>query len=239
MENQTQAENPFFLNLADLLVGILLIFIIILFFFAINFTIAMEKNAELRRFIIERDEIRKEILDEVASRLRASGLEVEVDGTDGVLRLSDSQLFETGEFELSDEGLQNIGKLRTALEKVLPCFAKASQPEIIANCKTDPKFQLNAFLVEGHADLQRVIPNRKYSSNEELSTKRALAAYNQLYQSPILSQLYNRNEQYLISVSGYGAKRALCSNFTTACHSKNRRIELRLLMDTPDANSFN
>ena len=85
-------ENPFFLNLADLLVGILLIFIIILFFFAINFTIAMEKNAELRRFIIERDEIRKEILDEVASRLRASGLEVEVDGTDGVLRLSDSQL---------------------------------------------------------------------------------------------------------------------------------------------------
>ena len=44
LENQTQAENPFFLNLADLLVGILLIFIIILFFFAINFTIAMEKN---------------------------------------------------------------------------------------------------------------------------------------------------------------------------------------------------
>ena len=199
----------------------------------------MEKNAELRRFIIERDEIRKEILDEVASRLRASGLEVEVDGTDGVLRLSDSQLFETGEFELSAAGLLNVGKLRAALEKVLPCFAKSSQPVRTSQCEANPKFQLNAFLVEGHADMQRVIPNRKYSSNEELSTKRALTAYNQLNQSPILAQLYNRKDQYLISVSGYGAKRALCSDFTTSCHSKNRRIELRLLMDTPDADSFN
>ena len=64
----------------------------------------------------------KEILDEVASRLRASGLEVEVDGTDGVLRLSDSQLFETGEFEL-DEGLQNR-KAKNRPGKGAPMFQK-------------------------------------------------------------------------------------------------------------------
>ena len=235
MEDQPQSENPFFLNLADLLVGILFIFIIILFFFAINYALALQENQKIRRFIIESNEIRREILEKIGNSLSDEGLNVHVDGSDGVLRLSDSQLFETGEFNLSVTGSKNIFKLKMALEKVLPCFAKVRGPVSPAKCGADTEFHINAFLVEGHADVQRVIPNSKYSSNEELSTKRALSAYNELYKSPILSQLYNDNDQYLISVSGYGAKRALCSELTVSCHSQNRRIELRILMAPPDA----
>lgn len=238
MENEPQSENPFFLNLADLLVGILFIFIIILFFFAINYSLTLQENQKIRRFIIESNEIRREILESIGNSLTDEGLDVEVDGSDGVLRLSDSQLFKTGEFDLSVTGRKNVSKLRMALEKVLPCFAKARGPVSPTKCQAEAEFQINAFLVEGHADVQRVIPNNKYSSNEELSTKRALSAYNELYKSPILSQLYNKNDQYLISVSGYGAKRALCSELTASCHSQNRRIELRLLMAPPDASNL-
>ena len=101
MEDQPQSENPFFLNLADLLVGILFIFIIILFFFAINYSLTLQENQKIRRFIIESNEIRREILESIGNSLTDEGLDVEVDGSDGVLRLSDSQLFKTGEFDLS------------------------------------------------------------------------------------------------------------------------------------------
>ena len=64
---------------------------------------------------------------------------------------------------------------------------------------------MDAFLLV--ADSQPVKSNILFKDNQELSTKRAMTAYNLLAGSDLLSKLTNNNDEFIMSVSGYGANR--------------------------------
>ena len=98
---------------------------------------------------------------------------------------------------------------------------------------------MDTFLIEGHADKQPVRFHPEYKDNQELSTKRAISAFDILSQSPILNELSNSKNEFILSVSGYGDKRPICYSNSASCFAENRRIDLRLIMEIPKGNFFN
>ncbi|XDZ71164.1 flagellar motor protein MotB [Alphaproteobacteria bacterium LSUCC0744] len=199
-----------------------------------------EKRAnELQNILLSIDQTRIRILKQIKARLAGANFNVEIDEKTGVVRLPEAELFETAQFVLTEQGRQNILLLREALEDILPCYS--SSPNLLtklkraSTCKGFNKNYVDAFFVEGHADSNPVKANNLFKDNQELSTKRAMNAYNLLFQSEMLATLTNSNDEYIMSVSGYGSNRPLCMEKTKSCFAKNRRIDLRLVMEIPRA----
>ena len=199
-----------------------------------------EKRAnELQNILLSIDQTRIRILKQIKARLAGANFNVEIDEKTGVVRLPEAELFETAQFVLTEQGRQNILLLREALEDILPCYS--SSPNLLtklkraSTCKDLNKNYVDAFFIEGHADSNPVKANNLFKDNQELSTKRAMNAYNLLFQSEMLATLTNSNDEYIMSVSGYGSNRPLCIEKTKSCFAKNRRIDLRLVMEIPRA----
>ena len=218
---------------------------------------AEQRADKLQNIVLSIDKTRIEILKQIKARLAASAFDVEIDEKTGVVRLPEAELFETARFDLTDQGRRNVIILRDALEEILPCYTsskktfgtdttatRASKIENLisnllsdgkraANCGNSGDNYVDAFFVEGHADSQPVKANNLFKDNQELSTKRAMNAYNLLFDSRTLSTLTNSNDEFIMSVSGYGSNRPLCLEKTKSCFAKNRRIDLRLVMEVP------
>lgn len=196
-----------------------------------------QRANELQSILMSVDQTRIEILKIVQKELASYNFNVDIDEKTGVVRLPEAELFKTAQFTLTDQGKRNISILKKVLEEVLPCYT-ISTNEIIKTyskfeCENKNKNYVDAFLVEGHADSQPVKANNLFKDNQELSTKRAINAYNLLFQSRILSSLMNSNNEFILSVSGYGSNRPVCLDRTSNCFAKNRRIDLRLVMELP------
>ena len=214
---------------------------------------AEQRADKLQNIVLSIDKTRIEILKQIKARLAASAFDVEIDEKTGVVRLPEAELFETARFDLTDQGRRNVIILRDALEEILPCYTSSkktfgtdttatraskignllSEGKRAANCGNSGDNYVDAFFVEGHADSQPVKANNLFKDNQELSTKRAMNAYNLLFDSRTLSTLTNSNDEFIMSVSGYGSNRPLCLEKTKSCFAKNRRIDLRLVMEVP------
>ena len=203
---------------------------------------AEKKSSELQNILISIDRTRIQILRELKIRLQGANFDVEIDEKTGVVRLPEAELFERGKFELTNQGIKNMLVLRDALEIILPCYASSQDILVrirkLSACQNNEQNFVDAFFVEGHADSSPVRSNIYYKDNQELSTKRAMTAYNILSQSVTLSELMNSNQEFIMSVSGYGANRPLCIDKTPTCYSRNRRIDLRLVMEIPKKLSY-
>jgi len=82
--------------------------------------------------------------------------------------------------------------------------------------------------MEGHTDTTGVD-----SDNWQLSTARAVNTYRELISvSPALRTLLNRQHQEIISVSGYSSTRPIDSRNQREACERNRRIDLRFVMET-------
>ena len=200
---------------------------------------AEERANKLQNILLSIDRTRIEILKQIKARLAGANFDVEVDEKTGVIRLPEAELFETARFDLTEQGRRNILLLREALEGILPCYSSSSNLTTnlsrASTCKDIGKNYVDAFFIEGHADSQPVKANNLFRDNQELSTKRAMNAYNLLFESRTLASLTNSNKEFIMSVSGYGSNRPLCNETTKSCFSKNRRIDLRLVMEVPRA----
>ena len=163
---------------------------------------------------------------------------VSVDDDEGILRLPQGNLFQSSEFELTKEGTEKLNKLALALHRIKSYTNTDIQEDnnrIDHPCQNQ-QYKIEAIFLEGHAD-RRPLTSKPYD-NDELSTKRALAAFNIINKDLVLKGLKNSNNQDLFSVSGYGARRLLCLENLEACHDENRRIDLRFIMETPDLVQF-
>lgn len=87
------------------------------------------------------------------------------------------------------------------------------------------KYVNNPISIEGHTDNKPVIPNTDYSSNFDLSYKRAYTVF--LY---YIEKKQASPDQY--TASGYGEKHPLVDNTTKENRSKNRRIEISIVRNT-------
>ena len=222
---QEESES-YFISMTDLMVGLVLIFIILLAYFALNL---QARTAELTGA----NQARAEILKDMAEALKEEGLEVTIDIETGVLRLPDDVLFESGRFTLTPRGEVAVQKVADAMSEILPCYTEG------ARCDGERSpHRVDAIFVEGHTDMDRMsggMDNYDLSVMRAANTFRALKAGN-----PIVDQMRNLPEDApgsakILSLSGYGPDRFVDPGDSDEAKARNRRIDLRFLMMSPGA----
>ncbi|WP_126174375.1 OmpA/MotB family protein [Altericroceibacterium xinjiangense] len=219
--------ESYFMSMTDMMVGLLLIFIILLVYFALNLQTETEK-------LTGADNARAQMLEDLQQSLKDRGLQVQIDTTTGVLRLPDDVLFDKGRWELSGPGRTAVGKVAAALVEELPCYTTSPL------CPDGQRKEhlIDAMFVEGHTDTDAMAGGM---NNYELSVRRAETTFSMLQRlQPRLASFRNgtagrSGSAPILSLSGYGPDRPVDARATEAAKRKNRRIDLRFLMQTPDA----
>ena len=218
--------ESYFMSMTDMMVGLLLIFIILLAYFALQL---QSKTAELTGA----NQTRAEILNDLQQSLKDKGLQVEIDTKTGVLRLPDDVLFDKGQWELTDRGQAAISKVASAMVEVLPCFTTSN----LCKGARSPHL-IDAVFVEGHTDSDAMVGAM---NNYGLSVRRAETTFSMLQRNqPDLQRFRNKPEGEsgsapILGLSGYGPDRPIAPGDREAAKKRNRRIDLRFLMTTPSA----
>lgn len=222
---QEESES-YFISMTDLMVGLVLIFIILLAYFALNL---QARTAELTGA----NQARAEILEDLAEALREDGLEVTIDIETGVLRLPDDVLFSSGQFTLTQEGEAAVQKVADAMSEILPCYTEG------VRCEGEHSaYRIDAIFVEGHTDTDNMSGGM---DNYDLSAMRAANTFRALKEAnPIVEQMRNlpittHSSAKILSLSGYGPDRLIDPGDSDDAKARNRRIDLRFLMMSPGA----
>lgn len=226
-----EEEESYFISMADMMVGLLFVFIILLLYFALQF---QQKS----KAISDAGQTRTEILRKLQRSLADHGLRVAIDTRTGVLRLPAEILFAKGDYRLSLQGRAAIATVAHSLATVLPCYSYAPGSDRLG-CRNGIH-SLDAIFIEGHTDADALRGSGVILDNLDLSALRATNTYRALAEAaPPLDELRNLPasdpaSSPILSVSGYGANRPIPgSGLDEASKSANRRIDLRFLMETP------
>lgn len=222
-----EESGDYLVSLADLMAGLLFVFIITLMVFVMNFQGATRELTNTER-------LRASMLQEIAAELSRRGVRVLLVEDNGVLRLTENEiLFPSGAAEPREEDLGRIAVLGEVLEVVLACHAGRPGDTVSADCHDGSPGRLEAVFIEGHTDNVPVHGGR-FEDNWLLSAQRALYTYRALVKThPNLANLVNHRGQPLFSVSGYGDGRPVVDYPDPTPEVRNRRIDLRFIMVPP------
>ena len=155
-EKAQQSGDAFTTSVSDLMAGLLSIFILALCYFMLNFQTVTNKYTG-------NTELRNQLLKDVGKDLQAQGLQVRIDTKQGVLRIPESVLFESGEANIKEQGQAAVSKLSQSLLKTMT--------------RLEYREALETVFIEGHTD-NVPIHNEFFQSNWELSTQRAINTWN-------------------------------------------------------------
>lgn len=215
-EKAQQSGDAFTTSVSDLMAGLLSIFILALCYFMLNFQTVTNKYTG-------NTELRNQLLNDVGKDLQAQGLQVRIDTKQGVLRIPESVLFESGEANIKEQGQVAVSKLSQSLLKTM----------------TRPEYReaLETVFIEGHTD-NVPIHNEFFQSNWELSTQRAINTWNLMRNDvPEFNWLVNLRGEPIFSCSGYAETRPVRENGldpnSEAGRAANRRIDIRFVMMPP------
>ena len=246
---EEEGEN-YFISMTDMMVGILFIFIIMLMVFALNLqqltdqtrdqiNVADELALQISQLqeridtefavINEGDAARRRLLKTLKDRMQAAGLSVEVDDANGVLRLAEDAIrFAPNDSRLSAQASSNVQKVAGVLGETLPSFTNCGES---ANCSQSSEAnRVETVFIEGHTDVTGLDDR-----NWQLSTERAVNTYRQIIETaPALRNLRNGEGREVLSVSGYSSTRPVSDGTELADYERNRRIDLRFVMEAND-----
>lgn len=215
-EKAQQSGDAFTTSVSDLMAGLLSIFILALCYFMLNFQTVTNKYTG-------NTELRNQLLKDVGKDLQTQGLQVRIDTKQGVLRIPESVLFESGEANIKEQGQAAVSKLSQSLLKTM----------------TRPEYReaLETVFIEGHTD-NVPIHNEFFQSNWELSTQRAINTWNLMRNDvPEFNWLVNPRGEPIFSCSGYAETRPVRENGldpnSEAGRAANRRIDIRFVMMPP------
>lgn len=225
-------EENYFVSMTDMMVGLVFIFIIMLMYFALQFQTQTERwNGA--------NEERSKILVQIQKSLQQKGVIVKIYKQDGILRLPDAILFDSGHAELKPEGKVAVDRLAEVLAEILPCYTDGpdrpgGRPSY---CPQSP-YRIEAVYVEGHTDDVPLAATGVIHDNLDLSAFRATNTFRELTRfRDDISALCSNAEgrcRAVLSVSGYGSNRPAEPGDSDEAKRKNRRIDLRLTMVAPD-----
>jgi flagellar motor protein MotB len=252
-QDHGEGEN-YFVSMTDMMVGMLFIFIILLMSFAFLFRQQTDATNETRDSKIRHaneieskledlekkitqqiDQVRQatllrqKLLREIDAQLRRENLVVQVDESNGVLRLTEDTIrFRQNDASLGEAARMNVGKIARVLARVLPAYVGCSRVPSGGYCQNQTNGSVETVFIEGHTDT--VGPDEQ---NWLLSAQRAANTYRELTAvARELRQIRNRSGQELLSISGYSSTRPIDPANTPAAWDRNRRIDLRFVMDT-------
>ncbi len=231
-----EEEESYFISMADMMVGLLFVFIILLLYFALQF---QQKS----KAISDASGTRTVILQRLQRSLADQGLRVTIDTRTGVLRLPAEILFATGDYRLSPQGRAAVATLARSMARVLPCYSYRAGADTLG-C-ADEVHSLDAIFIEGHTDADVLHGAGIISDNLDLSALRATNTFRALsLAAPLLDTLHNLPARDpasspILSVSGYGPDRPIPgSGADAAAKAANRRIDLRFLLETPQGDGM-
>ena len=220
-----QSGEGYLASSADLMIGILFIFIIMVVYLAMEIKRIEDKGADPVKSLVE----------ELGQRLKSKGVQVQLDPDSGVIALPADALFATGKSTPLDSALDAISRTNEVLSEVVPCYVGSSNLRTgtaitASKCLGLNKrgVELETVMVEGHTDSDQYANDP--DKNWHLGLDRARYIFN-IFGTGDLGQLRNRKGQLLLGVSSYADKRPS----KLAAHSadpkaQNRRVELRFIL---------
>lgn len=211
-----QAEgdnNIFWTTMADLLLGLAIIFMTLFVLAMMGFT---QQSLEQKKQQIE---ISKELIE----NLKDANIDAQVDEMTGDIKISDLELFELGSYNLSPKG-------KVYLDKLIPIYINTifSKKELID--------EVDNIIVQGHTDSQTYSgikdPNLGYMKNMELSLQRANAVADYMFRTGY-DKKYSEKLREILTVEGKSYSEPILVNGKED-YNKSRRVELRLKVKNVD-----
>ena len=192
---------------------------------------ALEENP-IERYLQDVSKQRKLILENLTTLINFEfpELNVAISPEGDALRFMGEGLFPSGLSELPANKRRTVERIASRLSAVLPCYTLGRRSSWSNGCNAVGA-AIEAIQIEGHTDSTG--PDDK---NLALSTNRANATFFAMtsYDQSLVEFLNNRN-QPVLSVAGYGKMRPIADNKTEEGRQANRRIDLRIIMYTPQS----
>ncbi len=256
------SPNTTWISINDLMSGIIFLFMVILSVLSFQFKQEQVAFTQIKEKLRSPMLTRLHILKDLEEIFKKEGLEVEVLPTEGILRLNESTLgFPAAKALPNDQNLPSLGKIAHILTQVLPCYSQkepkslnpfeqgiaAETPlwcsqEIKTQYQCNPNLEgrIETIMIEGHTDSTTV--RTGYKDNLALSAARATTVLRLMKSCTTeLDTLSNSRGLPLFAASGYSYLRPL--NADSSTDPKNRRIDIRFVMDPPaeailDSNTY-
>jgi chemotaxis protein MotB len=224
-------DEGYYASMADLMAGMLFIFIIVAMVFAIDVRqdrveavaeaaakaearvkAEAEAKAELKSPATPLDrpvpvdmyiEVRARLVEAIRDYLAARGVRVESEPREGLLRLPADRLFAPAGATPLHDGQVAFSHLADALDTYLPCLAKGAPLPDSAVCKPFTEARLRTVRIETHVESGP----RSAAEAESLTGARAVHLLSGLLSvRPHLMDLRNDAAERLIDVRGMGAQ---------------------------------
>lgn len=160
-------------------------------------------------------------------------VQVEREARGILLKIQSDQAFESGSFTPTETLVNELQQVSTILPKI-PLFQITSNPAslaVIQRAQQDGMQWYAGISVEGHTDNDWVDPQSRLRNNFFLSTLRAEAVMNVLYQQSGLPA-----ERF--SISGYGEWQPIADNKNPGGKNLNRRVEVLISANFQLANGM-
>ena len=218
-------ENPYWMSFSDMMASLLVIF--------------MLAAAALMLQLATKSQKVDEQVDEVAraEKLKQKQIVVEKSDNDTVLHIPESSLrFASGSSDIPETLQNNVREIGNVLYEAL-------NRDIDSQNQAKARFTLlDTVFIEGHTD-NNFYKNPILRGNWGLSAMRAISVWQFWAEDPNqasngLNAMKNHIGEALFSVSGYGDTRPRneaknCEKYDDICHSKNRRIDIRITVKKP------
>ena len=206
-QNNTSDENIFWVTMADLMLGLAIIFITL-------FVLAMTGFSQQK---VQQQKVQMEVSEKISSELKKSEITADIDKMTGDLKISDVELFELNSYILSDKG-------KKLLDKLAPIYVNS----IFADKELAEQIQY--IIIQGHTDSQMFAgvtsKDEQFIRNMDLSLKRANAVADYIFKT-------NYNKKYadqfrkIVVVQGKSYNEPVIVNGIED-FDKSRRVELKL-----------
>ncbi len=175
---------------------------------------------------------RRQILETLQAKLKADfpDLQVVISEEMDALRFKGDGLFQFGSSELQPDKRRIVENIAMRLSELLPCYTLGRLSSWSNGCNAAGA-AIEAVQIEGHTDSDGADMN-----NMTLSTNRANQTFfTMVERAPTLAEYLNNRGQPVLGVAGYGKMRPVADNKTREGRATNRRIDLRIIMYTPQS----
>ncbi len=206
-QNSSNEENIFWVTMADLLLGLAIIFITL-------FVLAMTGFSQQN---IQQQKVQMEVSEKIGAELEKAKIDVDIDKMTGDLKISDVELFELGSWELSANG-------KKLLDKLAPIYINS----IFADKELSNQIQY--IIIQGHTDSQMYAglksKDEQFLKNMDLSLKRANSVAEYIFKTNY-DKKYADQFRKIVVVEGKSFNEPVLVNGVEN-FDKSRRVELKL-----------
>lgn len=212
------AGSSYIGSAADLMIGLLFIFIIMVAYLALQIKKEKEVNSKQQD---PRVRVTKAIYTEIVKSLPT----VEVNPERGIITLPEDILFDVGSSMLKESAIKSLSDLSGKLSVELKCYIANQNKDPSCKIKNPDGEEIDTIFIEGHTDN---LPMNRPGGNLRLSLDRAISVNNILVKKSDLDKFRNNASQPIFSYSAYADSRPKIPN--NPSDAKNRRVDLRIIL---------